>query len=128
MSLTVGKEDRFQRRLIERENEIKSLRLELQHLREQLDEQVQIVQVKSQECAELVEDIQTLTRENKFVNSEFQKASQANEYLRKANEELADRERHAQQALRALEMEKSDILSNYRNVCIENERLQESVQ
>jgi hypothetical protein len=41
---------------------------------------------------------------------------------------LIEREKHAQQALRALEMEKSDILTTYRNVCLENERLQESLQ
>jgi beta-xylosidase len=44
----------------------------------------------------MIEDIQTLTRENKYVNSEFAKATQANEYLRKHSEELADRERAAQ--------------------------------
>ncbi len=72
---------------------------------------------------ELVEDIQTLTRENKFVNAEFTKATSANEYLRKHAEELQDRERLAQQSLRALELEKHDVLTNYRQACLENERL-----
>jgi hypothetical protein len=47
------------------------------------------------EVQEMLEDIQTLTRENKYVNSEFSKATQANEYLRKQVEELAERERAA---------------------------------
>ncbi len=64
-------------------------------MRAQLEENVQMAQAKAAECMELVEDIQTLTRENKFVNTEFSKATQANEYLRKHAEEMADRERAA---------------------------------
>ena len=63
-----------------------------------------------------------MTRENKFVNTEFSKATQANEYLRKHSEETAERERLAQQSLRALELEKHDVLNNYRSACLENER------
>ncbi len=44
-------------------------------MRAQLEEQTQLAQAKATECMELVEDIQTLTRENKFVNTEFSKAS-----------------------------------------------------
>jgi len=51
-----------------------------------------------------------LTRENRFVNSEFGKSSHANEILKQQSTELADRERKAQQASRALELEKEDIL------------------
>ena len=87
-----------------------------------------MAQAKGAECSELAEDIQTLTRENKFVNTEFSKATQANEYLRKHAEDLADRERLAQQSLRALELEKHDVLTNYRSACLESERLQEAVQ
>ena len=128
MSMISGKEDNIQRRLFEREQEIKTLRAELQHARQSLEDQSQLAQCKAQECAELAEDIQTLTRENKFVNTEFTKASQANEYLRKHAEELVDRERIAQQSLRAVELEKHDVLTNYRQACLENERLSEAVQ
>jgi hypothetical protein len=44
-----GKEDEFQRRLYERENEIKLLRSENQNMREQIDHQLQIIQVKATE-------------------------------------------------------------------------------
>ncbi len=67
-------------------------------------------QLREQETRELQEDIQTLTRENKFVNSEFGKTAQAADYLKKTTDELTNRERHATQALRAMEMEKEDIL------------------
>lgn len=95
MSSIVGKEDTIQRRLMEREAEIKTLRNEVAHARHQFEETSQLAQVKNAEVQELVEDIQTLTRENKFVNTEFTKATQANEYLRKHAEELQDRERLA---------------------------------
>lgn len=62
------------------------LRQENQSFREQVEHQNQIIQVKSTETTELTEDIQTLARENKFVNSEFTKATQANEYLKKQAE------------------------------------------
>ncbi len=68
-----------------------------------------------------------MTRENKFVNTEFSKATQANEYLKRHSEELSDRERLAQQSLRALELEKHDVLTNYRQACLENERLTQSL-
>lgn len=88
VSQIAGKEDDFQRRLFERENEIKLLRQENQGQREQIEQSSQIIQVKTQDCNELTEDIQTLTRENKFVNQEFTKATQANEFLKKQNEQL----------------------------------------
>ena len=97
-------------------------------MREQIDHQLQIIQVKATETQELTEDIQTLTRENKFVNNEFTKATQANEFLKRQNEQLQDQERLAQQSVRALEMEKQDILQNYRDSCVESERHQESIK
>ena len=66
------------------------MRQENQSFREQIEHQNQIVQVKVTEAAELTEDIQTLTRENKFVNNEFTKATQANEFLKRQNEQLQD--------------------------------------
>jgi hypothetical protein len=43
----------------------------------------------------MIEDIQTLTRENKYVSIEYSKATNANEHLRKQAEELIERERAA---------------------------------
>ena len=71
------------------------LRQDNSMLREQVEQSAQIIQVKTQECTELTEDIQTLTRENKFVNSEFAKSTQANEFLKRQSEHLTDQERMA---------------------------------
>lgn len=68
MSVTNGKEDNLNRKLYEREVEIKQLRSDCQQYIEQSKNQQQLAQLKAQEVAELTEDIQTLTRENKFVN------------------------------------------------------------
>ena len=43
VSVITGKEDDFQRRLFERENEIKILRQENQNLRDQTEHQTQVV-------------------------------------------------------------------------------------
>jgi prefoldin subunit 5 len=83
VQVVAGREDEFQRRLVERENEIKILRQECQHLRESEEHVKQMLQLKTGEVEELTEDIQTLTRENKFVNSEFSKATQANDFLKR---------------------------------------------
>lgn len=69
-----------------------------------------MAQLKTQEVAELTEDIQTLTRENRYVNTEFGKQAHANDILKKQNQEASDRERRTLQASRALELEKEDIL------------------
>ncbi len=128
MSLVVGKEDNNQRNLFAREQEIKTLRQELECIREQLDQQTQLSQLKAQEVAELTEDIQTLTRENKFVNQEFGKSSHANELLKTQSAELVDKERRAQQTARALEIEKEDILANYKDSALQVERLENTVE
>ena len=103
------------------------MKVEVTSLRQQLADQAALAQAKATEVQEMLEDIQTLTRENKYVNSEFSKATQANEYLRKHAEEVSERERAAQQSLRALEMEKHDVLTNYRQSCLEAERLNEAL-
>ena len=76
----------------------------------------------------MTEDIQTLTRENRFVNQEFGKSSHANELLKTQNSELVDKERRAQQTARALEIEKEDILANYRDATMQVERLEHTVE
>lgn len=118
MSVAAGKEDANQRKMFEREQEIKTLRQECQCMKEQVDQQTQLAQLKAQEVAELTEDIQTLTRENRFVNQEFGKSSHANELIKTQNAELIEKERRAQQTARALEIEKEDILANYRDATI----------
>lgn len=49
--------------------------MENQNYREQIEHQGEIISVKATEVNELTEDIQTLTRENKFVNAEFTKST-----------------------------------------------------
>lgn len=75
MSAIVGKEDGVARRMGEREQEIKTLRGDYNGMKAAMEEARQIAQAKAAEVQELVEDIQTLTRENKFVNTEFTKAT-----------------------------------------------------
>ena len=76
----------------------------------------------------MTEDIQTLTRENRFVNQEFGKSSHANDLLKTQSNEIVDKERRAQQTVRALEIEKEDILANYRDSCLQVERLEHTVE
>lgn len=115
------------RKLFEREQEIKFLKGEVQNLKEQVDSQTTLAQLKMQEVAELTEDIQTLTRENRFVNQEFSKSVHANDLLKKSNSDTSDRERRAAQAQRALELEKEDILANYRDANMQIEQLQQAL-
>ena len=61
------------------------------------------------------------------MNQEFGKSSHANELLKTQNGELVDKERRAQQTARALEIEKEDILANYRDATMQVERLEHTV-
>jgi hypothetical protein len=54
--------------LQDREAEIRALREELKVVRAQAEEGLQMAQARQAEVQEMVEDIQTLTRENKYVN------------------------------------------------------------
>lgn len=62
------------------------------------------------------------------MNQEFGKSSHANELLKTQHGELVDKERRAQQTARALELEKEDILANYRDACLQIERLESTVE
>lgn len=53
---------------------------------------------------------------------------QTNDVLRKNNNEMTDRERHAAQAQRALEIEKEDILANYREANLQISSLDQTIQ
>ena len=62
------------------------------------------------------------------MNQEFGKSSHANDLFKTQNQELTDKERRAQQLARALEIEKEDILANYRDSCLQVERLEHTVE
>lgn len=47
MSVTAGKEDNYQRKLFERENEIRMFKSEIHSLREQIEQQTQLAQLKT---------------------------------------------------------------------------------
>lgn len=57
MSVVSGKEDNYQKRLYEREQEIHDLRRQLEDTRGQFEEAQNIAKLKQQEVTELMEDI-----------------------------------------------------------------------
>ena len=61
MSVAASTQDNLNRKMYDFQTEIKHLKSEIASLREQLDQQTTLAQLKSQEVAELTEDLKTLT-------------------------------------------------------------------
>jgi len=57
MGVTMGKEDAMHRRLFDKEQEANQLKTEIAQLLAQLNTKTQLVELRTQEVAELTEDI-----------------------------------------------------------------------
>lgn len=120
------KEDSFNKRIVERENEIREIGQKLMEVSKELEDTKEMLYYKNKELENLSNDIQVLTKENQFINAELMRLNQAREGLKKMNDDLQQKEKGAQQTLRASELERDDILHSYKMVCEENERLNEN--
>jgi chromosome segregation ATPase len=116
------KEDTFNKRVMEREEEIRILRAKLAEVTKELEDTKEMLYYKTKQAEEYNNDLQVITKENQYVNAELTRASQAQVNLKQVTEELQIREREASQALRAAELEREDIIRSYKMVCETNER------
>jgi len=116
------KEDTFNKRVMEREEEIRVLRAKLAEVSKELEDTKEMLYYKTKQAEEYNNDLQVITKENQYVNAELTRASQAQGNLKQVTEELQIREREANQALRAAELEREDIIRSYKMVCEANER------
>ena len=83
--------------------------------------------IKTHDTRQLSNDVDMLTRENHAVKEQLVKTSDEKEYFKVELENNNGRIKQQQQHLRALELEKADLQTSYKEVCNENQRFKESV-
>jgi len=122
VSTGLSKEDTFNKRVIDRENEIRELKGKLADLSKELEDTKEMLFYKNKEVEDLNNDMQAVTKENQYVNNELIRLSQSQNNLKQVAEELSAKERDAHQTLRATEMEREDLIKSYKSVVDTNER------
>jgi len=119
--------DRHIARVQELEAQIRELgkKNKLQH--EEITELRTLSELKDTDMQKMTADINLLTRENESLRQTNIGLTQEKERLREALETMTNQEKIANQKLRQAELERDDILNNYRGVCLENERLKRNI-
>jgi chromosome segregation ATPase len=125
--IIASKEESYERRLHEREREIEELKKHIQFINKELHDYKEMANIKTHDTNQLSNDVDMLTRENHAVKELLVKTSDEKEYFKIELESTTGRVKQMQQSMRALELEKGDLQTSYREVCNENKRLKESV-
>ena len=110
-------------RMHELEEQLKDLHRRSKGLMEENNELKKLVGAKDNDVSNLVNDLNILTRENQNLNQKIQILVEEKERVKDALGNTNMQEKMMKQTLRATELEKEDILSNYKAVCAENDRL-----
>lgn len=127
INIIASKEESYERRLHEREREIEELKKHIQFINRELHDYKEMNNIKTHDTNQLSNDVDMLTRENHAVKEQLVKTSDEKEYFKIELETATGRVKQLQQSMRALELEKGDLQTSYREVCNENKRLKESV-
>ncbi len=94
----------------------------------ELDNSRYALGIKERELAELSSDLNAVTRDNQNLTAELEKSIGERDYRGDQLNNLKIEEKRCKQELRAVEMERDDVLQNYRKVCVEVERLENTCQ
>lgn len=84
--------------------------------------------LKFHELKALAEDIANMTKENQHLNSELAKTVSSCQLLTQQVEQLNSRVYFSEERYTSLESEKMQILQQYRAVCSENSRMEQTLQ
>ena len=125
-TFVAGREEGYERRLQEREKEIEELKKHINNMTKDIHDMKEMDNIKTHDTNQLANDVEILTRENQVVKEQLMKVSEEKEYFKIEYENNQGRYKQMQQNARALEMEKADIETSYKEVCSENQRFKES--
>jgi len=126
LSLISGKEEGLQRRLDEREAELQELTTRNCQILSEVEDLRKNETIRGSDNERLINDIQTVTKENQFVKNELKKAADERDHYRNQMERAAGDAKHFEQSVRAVEIDKQDVQSSYKEVCHENMRLKDA--
>lgn len=121
------KEASYNKRIEEKDFQIKKLGEKCKHLESELEEVRSVCTQQSRNIQELNEHLVAITKENQYVNDQLMKTSYEKDNLKKYYEDKSRNERSSQQLARAMEREKEDILITYKKACEENERMTQAL-
>lgn len=121
-----SKEESYSKRLQERDNEVANLKHRLRQATTELEDLHRNEAMRNMDNDWLVQDIQTITRENQFVKDELKKASDERDFFKEQTENSNGERMHLYQTIRATEIDKDDIQQSYKEVCFENQRFKEA--
>ena len=114
-------------RVQEQESQLREMMKKNRTLNEEVNEYRNAIAVKDREIQSLSDDLNILTRENQNQNQRMMQVVEEKEGLKDALNNVSGQEKVSRQSLRATEMERNDILSTYKSVCMENERLKANI-
>jgi chromosome segregation ATPase len=106
-----------------KEYELNDLSSQLSTLQRAHQKAQQDLALKDADLKAMLSDLENILRENQVLTAELSQSRQAKEVTTLDAERQATRASHAEELFRAKESECLDLLSNYRAVCLENERV-----
>ena len=74
-------------------------------------------EIRNQDNHKLVMDIQTITKENQFIKDQLKERTDERDYYKSQTDQATGSNRHMEQTIRSVEMEKNDIQQSYKEVC-----------
>jgi chromosome segregation ATPase len=101
-------------------NDVVSQLSALQRAHQKLQDEATL---KSTDLKAMLSDLENIIRENQMLSQELTHIRQTSETRQLDSERQATRAAHAEELYKAKESECLDLLSNYRAVCMENERI-----
>ena len=116
------------KRLLEREGELKDIKNSYQMHANEFENTKQMLSDKSSEIQNLSHDLQVLTGENNNLTVELSRIAKENEKLLLVRTHLEKNSDLINQRHRANELDMNDLYHNYKEVCKENERLKANLQ
>jgi len=111
MNDTMVSNEAINRKLADKEHEIRELRSTMAALNREMGNVRNLMEAKTRECKEKDEDLNLVTRENTATRDEYMRAIQEQQQMNFEVKQGKLKEGDLQQQLRALEIEKNDLLA-----------------
>jgi N-terminal acetyltransferase B complex non-catalytic subunit len=116
------------KRILERENELNTIKINYSVLVNELENTKRLFMEKSSEVQNLTSDLQVLAGENTNLINEVNRLSKENEKLMIIKNQLEKNSDLINQRHRSSEIDMKDLVQNYKEACKENERLKANLQ
>lgn len=128
LSVQLSKCSTESKRLSEREQELKDIRIANSKMQKENLEFNSILQQKNIELQELSFEVKRLSEENGHLQEQLMRIAQENEKLSLIKSQLEKNSEFIAQKYRSNELDMSELFNSYKDACKENERLKKNLQ